>query len=61
MAVMIPRQDPRATRPRLSKGRSMCINLVRCGPSCGVELNAVAESQLDAERERWGFIKQGGC
>ena len=37
----------------LSKGESMCINFVRCGPSCGAgEFNAVAESQLDAERER---------
>ena len=30
----------------------MCIDFVRCGPPCGAEFNAVAESQLDAERER---------
>ena len=39
----------------------MCINFVRCGPSCGAEFNAVAERRLDAERERWGPIEQGGC
>ena len=60
---MIPRQDLRATKPRPSKCGSMCINFVRCGPSCGVEFNVVTESQRAAERERWGFteFEQGGC
>ena len=44
-----------------SKGGGMCINFVHCGPSCGAEFNAVAESQLDAERERWGPTGQKSC
>ena len=43
----------------LSKGGSMCINFVRCGPSCGAEFNTVAESQLEAERDRTGRPTEG--